>query len=231
MVNIIQHNLDYYNNNFDSPQQETDVANENVDITTLSDKATRGDVVSQRTLAFRYYYGDTAVPKSWIKALYWFEKSAEQGNDEAKEFLHVNVYSYYKGVDAYMNQDYNTAIDCFDKALSMSNTTDFYDSVNNYYLAIAYEARGDKNNDKNDYERSIRYLNRALNLFVQHLGKNELDTANCYEHIGSVSFKQGRKNEALNNLKKALAIKEGILGSEHNETEELKKMIEKVSQE
>ena len=126
-----------------------------------------------------------------------------------------------------MNQDYDKAIMCFENAL---NDTPLYFSVCNYFLGISYEARGDKKPSKTniDYDRSFRCLKRALQAFVSNLGKDELDTANCREHLGSVLFKQGKYEDARKSYDEALRVKEIILGSDHEEVKDLRKIIQEI---
>jgi tetratricopeptide (TPR) repeat protein len=199
------------------------------DISTIKGMAQKGDVQALHQLGFCYYRGKD-MPKEWTKALYYLEKAAEIGDTNVKNFLKYNEYYCYRGIDAYSQRRIEQAINLLTKALSISQIP-LSDSVIYYYLGISYEARANMDLSKNnkDYDNSFVHLRRALDIFIANTGKNSLDVANCYYHLGSVFQRQGKTSEALDKFKKALTIKETILGSRHEESMEIRKMIEAVS--
>ena len=54
----------------------------------LSELAEQGDVMAQKFLAYRYDIGQ-GVKKDYERAIYWFEKAAEQGNRIAQKNLDI----------------------------------------------------------------------------------------------------------------------------------------------
>jgi len=74
-------------------------------------KAEQGDADAQFNLGKMYFLGQIGAPQDYKKAVYWFEKAADQGNVLAQNLLGY-MYSHGQGV----TQDYKKAVYWFEKA-------------------------------------------------------------------------------------------------------------------
>jgi len=66
-----------------------------------------------------------------------------------------------------------------------------------------------------DYDNALRLLSRILEIREKILGLKHPDTAEAYNNIGHVCFRQGDYSSALELYEKALKIREKVLGLEH----------------
>ena len=84
-------------------------------ITHIMEKANEGDEEHQLSLGIHYFNG-TVVEQNFAKAVYWFEKAAEQSNPHAQRYLGL-LYDFGIGV----NRDRKKAFTLY---LSAANTND-----------------------------------------------------------------------------------------------------------
>lgn len=61
-------------------------------------KAYNGDAISQKNLAYIYYYGNSHVPQNVSEGIKWFNEAAKQGNQTAmarvQDMNHGTLLSY-----------------------------------------------------------------------------------------------------------------------------------------
>ena len=77
----------------------------------LKEKAEKGDIESQSLLGALYEVGGEEIKQDYQKAIYWYTKAAEQGNEIAQNRL-GHMYELGTGVE----QDYQKAIYWYTKA-------------------------------------------------------------------------------------------------------------------
>ncbi|CAF0957788.1 unnamed protein product [Adineta steineri] len=78
-----------------------------------------------------------------------------------------------------------------------------------------YNQLGFVHSNQGDYEKSIWYYEKALEICQKNLPSNHPDLATSYNNIGSVYEKMGEYSKALSSHEKALAIRQKTLPSNH----------------
>lgn len=136
-------------------------------VSELMSAAERGDVVAQNTLAIELVTGQN-MPQNVKQAVYWFEKAASQGHQDAQ----VNAGRAY--AEGYLGEpDYTKALAWFRKAIDQGKGR----YPNTYataltYMGFTYERMED---DKN----AVYWLEKAVNendiSAMQALGRHYLE--------------------------------------------------------
>ena len=78
-------------------------AQEKIGIKETIEKANAGDVNAQLTLGIAYDLGTDGLKENFKEAIFWYTKSAEQGNKDAQLFLATNYYEGKKVERSYSN--------------------------------------------------------------------------------------------------------------------------------
>ena len=81
--------------------------------------------------------------------------------------------------------------------------------------ALSYHHIGWAKDDKGEYEESLIFYEKALQIRQQLLPSNHPDLAKSFNHIGIVSDNMGQYAKALSSYKKALQIQQQSLPSNH----------------
>lgn len=110
--------------------------------------AEQGYARSQVLVGFMYEFGQSSVPKDGQKAVYWFEKSAEQGDSYSQNHL-GNIYR--QGI--LVKADYQKAIYWYNKS---------GDKEAFYMLGTMYE---EGQGVEVDYDKAIKYYYNAINYY------------------------------------------------------------------
>ena len=80
-----------------------------------------------------------------------------------------------------------------------------------------------------NYDKTLRYYNRALAIRKNIYGENHLDVATSYNNIGMVYSDQGDYTKALEYYTKALNILKKTLGDDHSSTKNAKENVLQIS--
>ena len=87
-------------------------------------------------------------------------------------------------------------------------------------FAIAMMNQAEAMNLKNRYADALQFLEKAIEIREEFLGKNHPETASAYFAKGKTLEKKGKYAEALNLVQKAVDIRENILGKDNPYTVE-----------
>lgn len=159
-------------------------------------KAAQGDAVSQVDLGDIYYNGN-GVPKSYEKAAYWFEKSAQQGDAEGQNNLAV-LYRDGKGVEKSIEK----SIYWLKKAVAQNN------AMAQVSLGFAYEkGKGVPQSDKKAaelYRKSaeqgeVRGMTNLAYMYERGMGVEHSyeKAAYWYEKAAAKAYDRAQNNLGL----------------------------------
>lgn len=106
--------------------------------------------------------------------------------------------------------DYGEAIRFYNMALEICiNRNDYPNEASCYInLGTAWSCKG-------NYNKSIEYEDKGLDIFIKTLGENHPHTAECYNNLGETWRLKGDYDKAIEYSGKALAIKLKVLGHNH----------------
>lgn len=127
--------------------------------------AINNDAVMQYNLACCYYNGKDGAPKNYNKAVYWFQKSADLGNDNAQGFLGW-CYEFGYGV----NQNYSFAVYWYQKSADQGNSNAYNNLGRCYYSGNGVEQ---------DYKKAFYWYKKAADSGSAY-GQNNL--GECYQY-------------------------------------------------
>ncbi len=98
-----------------------------------------------------------------------------------------------------------------EKLLQISCRTDEKEQPSSFDLAKDYEYMAELYQAKNNFDESKKHYHKALKLKLDHYGMDHLETGDIYCKTGEMYFDFGKYDLALENLKKALAIRKKLL--------------------
>lgn len=127
--------------------------------------AINNDAVMQYNLACCYYNGKDGAPKNYNKAVYWFQKSADLGNDNAQGFLGW-CYEFGQGV----NENYSLAVYWYQKSADQGNSNAYNNLGRCYYSGNGVEQ---------DYKKAFYWYKKAADSGSAY-GQNNL--GECYQY-------------------------------------------------
>jgi len=123
-------------------------AQEKIGIKETIEKANAGDVNAQLTLGIAYDLGTDGLKENFKEAIFWYTKSAEQGNKDAQLFLATN---YYEGKK--VERSYSKAVYWWTKAAEQGDKEAQFNIGTFYYDGIGVEK---------SYSNSLFFFNRKL---------------------------------------------------------------------
>jgi tetratricopeptide (TPR) repeat protein len=110
---------------------------------------------------------------------------------------------------------FDNALACFDKALSMHEKLNDKQTNDYHRLAAIYVGVSAIYTAKQDKDKSLHYLNEALNTELSIEQPNKEIRLNCYNDIGFIHFTKEKYDESLLNYQKALDIGMEIYPATH----------------
>ncbi|ETO02511.1 hypothetical protein RFI_34920, partial [Reticulomyxa filosa] len=120
----------------------------------------------------------------------------------------------YSGDYYYNNEQYDKAIEYYEKELSIFKT-------NYKKIALLYNNLGHFYFNEYDkvieYVKVIEYIEKALEIRLDISGINRSDVAKSYDDLGNYYFYCDQYNKSIENHEKALKIKLGIFGTNHSD--------------
>ena len=84
-------------------------------------------------------------------------------------------------------------------------------------LALSYHAMGLLYQKSQDYNKSLEYFEKTLNINNQLLSKDNIANSKTYSSMGMVYQQMGKKEEALEFYMKSLNLEKKILGKNHRD--------------
>ncbi|UJR13243.1 hypothetical protein I4U23_000265 [Adineta vaga] len=103
-----------------------------------------------------------------------------------------------------------------------------YDKAEKYYhrllkelpndhedLAACYHNLGMMKNHQGNYDESLQWFNKALDIYNHTLKSDDPIIARTYNSIGEVQLRKGNRTDALESFTKALNIRKKVFGEDH----------------
>jgi hypothetical protein len=172
----------------------------NLDFATVESAAKNGHAGAETEIGYRYYFGQGGVSQDYSKALYWFRKSADQGDAGGENGLGI-IYLSGAGVP----KDYALALVWYRKAADQG-----YDAAEND-LGYMYEfGRG----VQQDYAMALVWFHKSAeqnnDLAFENLGYVYLNGHGVPKDIAQARvWFQKAADEGNENAKKELAVLAG----------------------
>ncbi len=182
-------------------------------------------------------YSDTAISYNNLGSLY-----KELGKfDKAEEFylkalnIRKSIYGemYSSTAISYNNlgtlyrtqKNFDEAEKCFTNALYISKN--IYGD-NHLKTSAAYSALGELYRMKNDYQNAEKNLLKALEIRQKLYGENYYRTAMVYHRLAGLYFNHNKLSKAETHAQKAYEIYLNIYSETNSETQEVKKLLDKI---
>jgi tetratricopeptide (TPR) repeat protein len=129
---------------------------------------------------------------------------------------HPNISKCYHALGniASDRNDYDTSLECHEKALNIKkNTLSEFDSS----FAYSYNSLGAVYHQIGDYKHALELYKQALDIWKKEYDENHLYIAMCYNNMGLVYERIEKSSEALDCYQKVLIIRQKILPNDHIE--------------
>ena len=166
------------------------------------------DLLTKQMEGFDYNKQETwdkvkrCIPHININEKLWVHVSVEKSR-----FLLIQAGIYLMMVE----ENASKALDYFNRALKISQKEGFE-------MAACFDNKAISLAKLGQYDEALNTGKKALKLRKNNLGEHHVDTAESYEHVGSILFGLKRYWEALRYHKKALEIRKELLGEQHKHT-------------
>ena len=79
-----------------------------------------------------------------------------------------------------------------------------------------------------DYEKTLEYYNKALNILIELFGEIHPNIATTYSNIGYIYYNQGNYRKSLEYFRKALEIRTEIYPENHPAVKRTKENVEYI---
>lgn len=149
---------------------------------------------------------------------------SKQFNDDAikvyrtsalEDFVLEGDLNNVNGLHCYANDDYDSALVFFRKALELKGKVIL---DNHPDIALLQQNIGLMYKNKSQYNKAIEYYNYALGSMKSAFGTKHLEIAKLLTNLGSALRYQGQLEEALKILLQALEIRKDLLGESNPKT-------------
>lgn len=142
-----------------------------------------GDAEAQYDMSRNYRCGYEGFQKDETKMLYWLRKSAENGHSEAQ----YDLGEYYMEGKYGLQEDESSYLSWCKKAAENGYSGAFFS------LGLYYELKNDKN-------KAISYIEKALDAYYEERGENDTYIANYLKDKYGVNYNPANKPASNNSL-------------------------------
>ncbi|WP_159092271.1 CHAT domain-containing tetratricopeptide repeat protein [Aquimarina sp. Aq107] len=124
--------------------------------------------------------------------------------------LYVGQVNLNAGLTSFRMMRYEYALKCYEKALTIYKNENFLNGQKILYLntGIVFYQKG-------EYDKTLEYLRKSLNLGLKIHGEKHPHSGSIYRNMGRVCFYNEDYDQALKYYNKALILSKSIFGENH----------------